>query len=295
MTARQERQERQEQQPAVVAGEIAHPHRNLAVQDHAVDGSGSGSGGSSGVVRVLRIDREEKLGALSGELVAALGEQIVRVRQDREVRAVVLTGTGRGFIAGADVGEYSGVGADAFLEYQRTSRQVFDALERLPQPSIAAVNGYAFGGGFEVALCCDFIVASARARFALPEVTLGLIPGGGGTQRLARAAGTRFTKELVMTGRRVRPDEAVQRGLVTEVAEPEALMERALAFAVLLATRAPLAVREAKRVIDGGVAQGLDAALSAEQAALGQLFESADGQEGISAFIEKRVPRFMGA
>ncbi|MEV0265467.1 enoyl-CoA hydratase-related protein [Streptomyces sp. NPDC050617] len=278
---------RQEQRPAVVAGEIDHPHRNLAVQDHAVDGGG--------VVRVLRIDREEKLGALSGELVAALGEQIVRVRQDREVRSVVLTGTGRGFIAGADVGEYSGVGADAFLEYQRMSRQVFDALERLPQPSIAAVNGYAFGGGFEVALCCDFIVASARARFALPEVTLGLIPGGGGTQRLARAAGTRFTKELVMTGRRVRPDEALQRGLVTEVAEPEALMERALAFAVLLATQAPLAVREAKRVIDGGVAQGLDAALSAEQAALGQLFESADGQEGISAFLDKRTPRFTGS
>ncbi|MEV0277840.1 enoyl-CoA hydratase/isomerase family protein [Streptomyces sp. NPDC050610] len=280
MTARQE-------QPAVVAGETDRPHPHLAVQDHAVDGSG--------VVRVLRIDREEKLGALSGALVAALGEQIVRVRQDREVRAVVLTGTGRGFIAGADVGEYSGVGADAFLEYQRTSRQVFDSLERLPQPSVAAVNGYAFGGGFEVALCCDFILASTRARFALPEVTLGLIPGGGGTQRLARAAGTRFTKELVMTGRSVRPDEAVRQGLVTEVAEPEALMERALAFAVLLATKAPLAVREAKRVIDGGVAQGLDAALSAEQAALGGLFGTADGQEGISAFLDKRTPRFTGA
>ncbi|MFH8983380.1 enoyl-CoA hydratase/isomerase family protein [Streptomyces varsoviensis] len=285
MTAREERR------PAVVAGETDHPHQNLAVQDHAIDGGGIGGG----VVRVLRIDREDKLGALSGALVAALGEQIVRVRQDREVRAVVLTGTGRGFIAGADVGEYSGVGTEAFLEYQRASRQVFDALERLPQPSVAAVNGYAFGGGFEVALCCDFILAATRARFALPEVTLGLIPGGGGTQRLARAAGTRFTKELVMTGRSVRPDEAVRHGLVTEVAEPEALMERALAFAALLATRAPLAVREAKRVIDGGVAQGLDAALTAEQAALGHLFETADGQEGISAFLDKRPARFTGA
>ena len=279
MTARQER-------PALEEGASERPHRHLVVQDHTVEGCGS--------VRVLRIDREEKLGALSGDLVVALGEQIVRVRQERDVRAVVLTGTGRGFIAGADVGAYAGVSTEAFLEYQRTSRQVFDALERLPQPTVAAVNGYAFGGGFEVALCCDFVLASGRARFALPEVTLGLIPGGGGTQRLARAAGTRFTKELVMTGRSVRPDEAVRHGLVTEVAEPEALAARALEFAALLATRAPLAVREAKRVIDGGADQGLDAALSAEQAALGGLFDSADGQEGIAAFLDKRTPRFTG-
>ncbi|MBU3869123.1 enoyl-CoA hydratase/isomerase family protein [Streptomyces sp. 4503] len=280
MSARQE-------PPTVTAGQIVYPHPHLAVQDNTVDGCG--------LVRVLRIDREEKLGALSGELVAALGEQIIRVRQDREVRSVLLTGTGRGFIAGADVGEYSGVSTDAFLEYQRMSRQVFDALERLPQPSVAAVNGYAFGGGFEVALCCDFIIASARARFALPEVTLGLIPGGGGTQRLSRAAGTRFTKELVMTGRSVHPDEALRHGLLTEIAEPEQLIARALEFAVLLATKAPLAVREAKRVIDGGVAQGLDAALTAEQSALGALFDSADGREGISAFLQKREPRFRGA
>ncbi|MDJ1136344.1 enoyl-CoA hydratase/isomerase family protein [Streptomyces iconiensis] len=305
----------------MTAGQVEYPHPHLAVQDHPAhpvhpahavhmvgDGGGSRGGSGSaggeeggdrdddrGTVRVLRIDREDKLGALSGELVAALGEQIVRVRQDRGVRAVVLTGTGRGFIAGADVGEYSGASTDAFMEYQRRSRQVFDSLERLPQPSVAAVNGYAFGGGFEIALCCDFIVASRRARFALPEVTLGLIPGGGGTQRLARAAGTRFAKELVMTGRRVSADEAARRGLVTEVAEPEELTARALAFAALLATRAPLAVREAKRVIDGGVGQALDAALTAEQSALGGLFGSADGQEGIAAFMEKRAPRFKGA
>ncbi|GAA2069321.1 enoyl-CoA hydratase-related protein [Streptomyces albiaxialis] len=275
-----------EEAPAVTAGEAERPHPHLVVQDHAVEGGG--------LVRVLRIDREEKLGALSGPLVAALGEQFVRVRQDREVRALVLTGTGRGFVAGADVGEYVGVSTEAFLEYQRASRQVFDALEALPQPTVAAVNGYAFGGGFEIALCCDFLLASTGARFALPEVTLGLIPGGGGTQRLARAAGTRFTKELVMTGRRVRPDEAVRRGLVTEVAEPEELAGRALALAVRLATRAPLAVRAAKRVVDGGAAQELGAALSAEQAALGALFDTADGQEGIHAFLEKRAPRFTG-
>ena len=292
-----------QEEPAVVPGPVTHPHPNLAVQDHTVDdGSPAGAGGSpagaGGVslpaVRVLRIDREAKLGALSGELVAALGEQLVRVRQDQGIRAVVLTGTGRGFIAGADVGEYSGVSTDAFLEYQRMSRQVFDSLERLPQPSIAAVNGYAFGGGFEVALCCDFIVASSRARFALPEVGLGLIPGGGGTQRLARAAGTRFAKELVMTGRRVRADEAARRGLVTEVTEPDELAARALSFAALLASNAPLAVRAAKRVIDGGVGQSLDAALTAEQDALGGLFESADGQEGVAAFLHKRAPRFTG-
>lgn len=271
----------------MTGGTESRPHPHLVVLDVPVVDHGTA------VVRVLRIDREDKLGALSGDLVRALGEQVRLVRQQREVRAVVLTGTGRGFIAGADVGEYFEVSRETFAEYQRGSREVFDALERLPQPTIAAVNGYAFGGGFEVALCCDFVLASERARFALPEVKLGLIPGGGGTQRLARAVGIRLTKELVMTGRTVRPDEALARGIVTAVVAEYELVNRAVAFASELAAQAPLAVREAKRIIDDGVGQDLGAALTAEQLALSRLFESADGREGIRAFVEKRSPRFI--
>lgn len=257
------------------------PHPNLVVSD-------------TGHVRVIRIDREDKLGALSGSLVAALGEEAALVRQRQDIRAVVLTGTGRSFIAGADIEEYAHSGPEVFAEYQRGSRQVFGAFEALPQPTVAAVNGYAFGGGFELALCCDFIIAADTARFALPEVRLGLIPGGGGTQRLARAAGVRWTKELVMTGRTVFAEEALQRGIATRLAEREALMTVTMEFANTLAGNAPLAVREAKRVIDDGVGQDISGGLTAEQAALNRLFASADGQEGIAAFIAKRPPVFDG-
>lgn len=247
-----------------------------------------------GAVAVLRVDREEALGALSKSMVEALGTYLRALRHDERVRVLVLTGTGRGFIAGADVGEYHGASRSEFDAYQRLSRSVFEELEALPQPTIAAVNGYAFGGGFELALCCDFVVASDRARFGLPEVKLGLLPGGGGTQRLARAIGIRATKELVMTDRVLRPDEADRRGLLTRLVAEDGLMDSALELAADLASRAPLAVREAKRLIDDGVQQSLGAALTTEQAVLSRLFATADGKEGIAAFAEKREPRFQG-
>ena len=247
-----------------------------------------------GFVRILRIDREDKLGALSSELLAALQDELTAVRQDRGTRVLILTGTGRGFIAGADIGEYAGASAEAFDEYQLRSRRLFEDLERLPQPTIAAVNGYALGGGFELVLCCDFLIASDRARFALPEVKLGLLPGGGGTQRLPRRAGTSWTKELVLTGRTVTAEEANTRGIVTSVVDHERLREEALAFADRLANNAPAAVREAKRLIDDGVQQDLSAGLRAEQRVLSRLFASPDGQEGIRAFVEKREPVFRG-
>lgn len=257
------------------------PHPNLVVSD-------------TEQVRVIRIDREDKLGALSGSLVTALGEQAAEVRQRPDIRVVVLTGTGRSFIAGADIGEYSQAGPEVFAEYQRRSRAVFGAFEQLPQPTIAAINGFAFGGGFELALCCDFIVAADNSKFSLPEVRLGLIPGGGGTQRLARAAGARWTKEIVMTGRVVTAEEAHRKGIATQVSSRDGLMDAAMELARTLARNAPLAVREAKRVVDDGLAQELSAALTAEQAALSRLFESADGQEGIAAFLAKRDPDFRG-
>lgn len=255
-------------------------HENLVVED-------------TGGIRRVRIDREDKLGALSSGIVRALGEVIADTRQSDSIRALVLCGTGRGFIAGADIGEYADATPAEFVEYQLRSRQVFDALEALPQPTIAAVDGYAFGGGFEVALCCDFIIAGPRASFALPEVRLGLTPGGGGTVRLARAIGRQRAKELILTGRVVRSAEAVSYGIALRAAEDDALTT-ALVLAEELAALAPLAVRAGKRAVDDQQHQEAAAALTNEQRALADLFRTADAQEGIRAFAEKREPRFVG-
>lgn len=263
----------------------ALPHRR--VHEHLVETR-------QGAVATLRVDREAALGALSTGMVTALGDYFRAIRGS-DVRALVITGTGRGFIAGADVAEYRDASQADFDAYQRLSRSVFTELEHLPQPTVAAVNGYAFGGGFELALCCDLIVASTKARFGLPEVKLGLVPGGGGTQRLARAIGTRATKDLIFRGRSMRPEEAERRGLLVQVVEPGDLQSCADELAAELAANAPLAVREAKRLIDDGVQQSLDAALTAEQAALSRLFGSTDGREGIAAFMDKRDPRFTGS
>ena len=245
-------------------------------------------------VAILRVDREDRLGALSREMVKALQRYAEGLADDPDVRVLVLTGTGRGFIAGADINEYEGVDQATFDAYQRLSRQTFDAMENLPMPTIAAVNGYAFGGGFELALCCDLIVASTSARFALPEVSLGLLPGGGGTQRLTRAIGKRAAKEMIMTGRRISPEEAQSFGLIARLVDPEGLMGSALELADELASKAPLAVREAKRLIDDGVEAPLPAALTLEQRVLSALFATEDAREGIRSFIEKRGPRFVG-
>jgi len=245
-------------------------------------------------IAVLRVDREDRLGALSREMVGALRRYAEELADDPEVRVLVLTGTGRGFIAGADINEYEGVDQAAFDAYQRLSRQTFDAIEKLPVPTIAAVNGYAFGGGFELTLCCDLIVASTSARFALPEVSLGLLPGGGGSQRLTRAIGKRATKEMVMTGRRISSEDAQNFGLITRLVSPEGLMDSALELADELASKAPLALREAKRLIDDGVEAPLPAALTLEQRVLSTLFATEDAHEGIRSFLEKRAPRFVG-
>ncbi len=247
-----------------------------------------------GHVAILRIDRESKLGALSSGLVKALGEQCSAIRQNPAIRSVVLTGTGRGFIAGADLEEYFQSTPEFFAEYQRNSRRVFDDLERLPQPVVAAVNGYAFGGGFEIALCCDFIVASTDAKFGLPEIKLGLLPGGGGTQRLSRSVGLRWAKEVIMTGRTVTAGEAHSVGLVQSTHQGPELLPAAIGLAQKLAGQAPQALREAKRLLNDGFTNELGAALTLEQEALSRLYQSADGQEGILAFHEKRPPTFGG-
>ena len=248
-----------------------------------------------GAVEVLRIDREEALGALNFEIQAALGAYVddLAARKD-EVRVLVLTGTGRGFVAGADIAGYNGAEQRAFDDFQRRSRETFDAIANLPQATICAVNGYALGGGFEIAMCCDFILVNEKAKLGLPEIKLGLLPGGGGTQRLPRLVGPMRAKEILVTGRMITAAEAVQYGAALEACAPDALMPRAMELAEYLAGQAPVALREAKRIVDDGLDTPLSAGLTFEQRVLGALFATEDGKEGIAAFMEKREPQFQG-
>ena len=247
-----------------------------------------------GAIELLRIDREEALGALSSEIMQTLGAFAADLARRREVRVLVLTGTGRGFVAGADIKGYHGAAQAEFDAFQRLSRQTFDAIAGLPQVTICAVNGYALGGGFELALCCDLILVSDTARLGLPEIKLGLLPGGGGTQRLPRLVGAMRAKEILLTGRMITAAEAVTCGAALEACEPDALVPRALELAQILAEQAPIALAEGKKVIDDGLETSLAAGLTFEQRVLGALFATQDGKEGIAAFLEKRKPQFEG-
>ncbi len=211
------------------------------------------------------------------------------------MRVVILAGAGdRAFVAGADIAEYRGNRAAAFAAYQFRSRRVFDRLEGLPQPTIAAIRGYALGGGFELALCCDLIVCARSARLGLPEGQLGLSPGGGGTQRLSRAVGKGIASDMMLAGRRITGERAYAIGLAVELADDEDLAAAALARAQAMLKLAPLAQTEMKRLIRQGFDAPLPVAQSLEQEVLLRLYGSEDGQEGIAAFLDKRQPNFKG-
>lgn len=242
----------------------------------------------------LRIDREDALGAMNAEIMEKMGVFARDLAADHTVRVLVITGTGRGFVAGADITGYHDVSQVEFDRFQRLSRRTFDTIASLPQISICAVNGYALGGGLELALCCDFILINNKTKVGLPEIKLGLLPGGGGTQRLPRLVGPMRAKEMILTGRMVPAEEAVSLGIALAAYEPDELMPRAIEFATGLADQAGVALAEGKRVIDDGIETSLAAGLTLEQRVLGTLFATQDGKEGIAAFIEKRDPDFTG-
>lgn len=247
-----------------------------------------------GIVR-LTLNRPEKLNALSTPAIRALDAALADIAADASVRAVILTGAGeRAFVAGADIAEYRGNRTAAFAAYQFESRRVFDRLEALPQPTIAAIRGYALGGGFELALCCDLILCAPSARLGLPEGLLGLSPGGGGTQRLTRAVGKAVASEIMLAARRITGERAFQLGLAVELASEEGLMEAALERARAMLKLAPLAQAEMKRLIRQGFDAPLPVAQSFEQEVLLRLYSTHDGQEGIDAFLDKRQPQFKG-
>jgi enoyl-CoA hydratase len=244
---------------------------------------------------LLTFNRPEKLNAISSAMLRELDRRLGEAERDAEVRALVLTGAGpKAFVAGADIAEYAGGDHQAFVRYQAESRRLFSWLDGFPKPVIGAVNGYALGGGCEIALCCDLLVASAGARFGLPEGLLGLSPGGGGTQRLTRAAGPFVAADVLLAGRRLTAADALRLGLVAEVVEPERLLEAALAKAEQVARVAPLASSAMLRLLRTAMETPLEEGLTREQQELIGLYRTADAAEGIRAFMEKRAPRFTG-
>jgi enoyl-CoA hydratase len=247
-----------------------------------------------GAVTLLTLDRADALNALDRALLLALEERIAEVDRDESVRALVLTGAGRAFAAGADIAQMRGMTPTEAEAFSRLGHRVFGALEALRVPTIAAVNGYALGGGCELACACDWIYASEKARFGQPEVNLGILPGFGGTSRLVRRVGLAWAKELVLTGAPVPAEEALRIGLANRVLPQDELLPRALAAGETIAAKGPVAVALAKRVMQEG--QDVDArtAHALEQQAFGLVFSTEDRGEGIAAFLEKRDPKFEG-
>lgn len=246
-------------------------------------------------VSQLTFNRPEKLNALSSAMMDAFDAALDEAAADVSVRVLVLRGAGgKAFVAGADIEEYRGDRRTAFIAYQRNSRRVFDKLEALGKPTICAIDGYALGGGFEIALCCDILVISQTAQLGLPEARLGLAPGGGGTQRLVRAIGKHAASDVLLAGWRLSAERAFQLGIAAEIVAPEDLTNAVLQRARGCLRQAPLAQAEIKRLLREGFDAGLEAAKSYEQEVLFRLYSTEDGQEGIAAFLEKREPRFKG-
>ncbi len=241
-----------------------------------------------GAALLLTLDRPP-VNALNRELLADLGEALDQVG---DARAVVITGRGKAFVAGADIAAMKDLDAVTALRFATEGQAVLAKLEALAVPTIAAVNGFALGGGNELAMACDVVLASPTALFGQPEVKLGVIPGFGGTQRLVRRVGTQRARELVFTGRVVKADEAVSIGLALKVCDD--VLAEALAMAEAIAQNGPLAVRLAKRAILDADGLPLDAALLSEAQLFGLCFATADQREGMGAFLEKRKAQFEG-
>ena len=246
-----------------------------------------------GAVAVLTLNRPKALNALDRATLNAIGSAIADVAEDDSVRALVLTGEGRAFAAGADIAEMRGLDPLEAEKFSKLGHSTFAALEALPIPTLAAVNGYALGGGCELALACDWIYASEKARFGQPEVALGLIPGFGGTSRLVRRVGVAWAKELVLSGDPIRADDALRIGLANRVFPVEELLAKALAAGESVAARGPLAVALAKEVIEQGQDADVRTAHALEQKTFGLVFASQDREEGMDAFLAKREPQFQ--
>ena len=241
----------------------------------------------NGHVAVLTINRPEALNALNTSVLEDLKQVVNQAESDDNVFVLVLTGSGKAFVAGADISQmkdYSAVEAKAFSD---DANCLFSKIENMPKPSIAAINGYALGGGCELAMACDIRLASTKAKFSQPEVGLGVTPGFGGTQRLPRLVGYSKAKELIFTGETFGADEAYRIGLVSKVVEPDELMNTAMALANTIASNAQVAVRQSKDAINKGMQSDIQTGLSYEAQAFALCFATEDQEDAMSAFLNK--------
>lgn len=247
-----------------------------------------------GALSYITLNRPQKLNALNPEVFRLLDQYVERFSRSEEARVAILHGNGSSFAAGADIEHYVGLTVPEYAAFMRFGNAVQQRMVECAKPLVAAVHGYALGGGLEIALCCDLIVAAPDAQLGLPEVRLGLLPGGGGTQRLPRLIGTVRAAEMLMTGRRLSGTEAVAYGLALSTDEHGSVLEAAEALATRIAAQAPFAVRMAKVLLQHGLETPLSAGLPFEQSVGALLYGTGDAREGITAFVEKRAPHFNG-
>jgi enoyl-CoA hydratase len=249
-----------------------------------------------GAVALLIVDRPQALNALNRQTLNEMMQALRAVAENPQLRGLIVTGSGeKAFVAGADISEMAQFSPQQAGEFSGLGQHVLRQLESLSVPSLAAVNGYALGGGCELALACDLIYASERAKFGQPEVGLGVIPGFGGTQRLARIVGILRAKELIFSGEPIDAPKAKEIGLVLEVLPPDKLLPHCRSVAAKIAGKGPLAIAQAKRVIQEGADRDLRAGLELERHAFSTLFGSEDQSEGMQAFRSKRAPNFRGS
>ncbi|MBN2126426.1 MAG: enoyl-CoA hydratase/isomerase family protein [Deltaproteobacteria bacterium] len=248
-----------------------------------------------GNIGIIRFNRPKALNAINTDVLRETAEALAGVEENRDIKVLILTGEGeKSFVAGADIGQMVNFSSLEALEFSRKGHEVMFQIENLPIPVIACVNGFALGGGTEIAMACDFIYASENAKFGQPEINLGIMPGFGGTQRLSRLVGKAMAKELCMTGNMIGAREAKEIGLVNRVCAPDKLWEETMKTATIMAGKGKVSLRSVKRCIDRGYDVDRRTGCFMEADCFGVCFASTDAKEGMSAFLEKRKPEFKG-
>ncbi len=247
---------------------------------------------NEGTICTLVINNPDSLNALNSNILSELDEALEFIAQNSENRVLIITGAGRSFVAGADISEMCTMNEEEGVEFGKRGSAIFRKIETYPIPVIAAVNGFALGGGCELAMSCDIRFASDKAKFGQPEVTLGITPGFSGTVRLTKIAGAGIAKEMIFTGKIVDAFEALRIGIVNKVTSPDDLIPEVTELAKKIALNAPVAVRYSKRAINKAVDLDTESASVYENSKFGECFKTEDQKEGMSAFLEKRKPIF---